>query len=109
MTRAHEKTPVSDVIIESDACGRTGGGPIEPSIVCASFMVMGVGTLLLVMLGGVVTVELIWMLLPNAVRHIVVEGGSEVFLTLGASLLASERWEVGCMLGGEKVLASCRI
>jgi activator of 2-hydroxyglutaryl-CoA dehydratase len=72
-------------------------------------MVVGVGTLLLVMLGGVVTVELIRTLLPNAVRHVVVEGGSEVFPTLGASLLASERREVGCMLGREKVLDSRRI
>lgn len=96
--------------MESDARGRTGGGPIEPSTVRAGFMVVGVGTLLLVVLGGVVTVELIRTLLPNAVTRVVVEGDSEVFPTLGASLLASERREAGRdVLGGEKVLDSRRI
>jgi hypothetical protein len=73
-------------------------------------MVVGVGTLLLVTLGGVVTVELIRTLLPNAETRVVVEGGSEVFPALGASLLASERREIGRdVLGGEKVLDSRRI
>lgn len=95
--------------MESDARGRTGG-PIKPSIVRAGFMVVGVGTLLVVVLGGVVAVELIRTLLPNAVTRVVVEGGSEVFPALGASLLASERREVGRnVLGGEKVLDSRRI
>lgn len=96
--------------MESDARGRTGGGPIDPSIVRAGLMVVGVGTLLLVVLGGVVTVELIRTLLPKAATRVVVEGGSDVFPTLGASLLASERREAGRdVLGGEKVLDSRRI
>ena len=96
--------------MESDARGRTGGGPIELSIVRAGFMVVGVGTLLLAVLGGVVTVELIRTLLPRAVTRVVVDGGSEIFPTLGASLLASERREAGrVVLGGEKVLDSRRI
>ena len=48
-TRAWE-IPVGDVVVESDARGRTGGGLIEPSTVRADFMVVGVGTLLLVVL-----------------------------------------------------------
>jgi hypothetical protein len=51
-TRAWE-IPVGDVVVESDARGRTGGGLIEPSTVRVGFMVVGVGTLLLVVLGGV--------------------------------------------------------
>ena len=35
-TRAWE-IPVGDVVVESDARGRTGGGPIEPSTVRAGF------------------------------------------------------------------------
>ena len=108
-TRAWE-IPVGDVVVESDARGRTGGGLIEPSTVRAGFMVVGVGTLLLVVLGGVVTIELIETLLPKAVARAVVVGGAEAFPTLGASLLASERREIGRdVLGGEKVLDSRRV
>jgi hypothetical protein len=87
--------PVGDVIMESNAHGRTGGDPIEPSTVRAGFMAMGIGTLLLVMLEGIVTIEFTQTLFPKAVTHIAVTGGLEVFPTLGASLLASERWGVG--------------
>jgi hypothetical protein len=44
-TRAWE-IPVGDVVVESDARGRTGGGPIEPLTVRAGFMVVGVGDLI---------------------------------------------------------------
>ena len=107
-TRAWE-IPVGDVVVESDARGRTGAGPIEPSTVRAGFMVVGVGTLLPAVLGGVVTTELIRTLLPKAVTRVAVAGGSEVFPTLGASLPASERRETGRdVLGGEKALDSRR-
>jgi hypothetical protein len=104
-------TPVGDVEVESDARGRTGGGPIEPSIDRAGFTVVGVGTLVLdAVLGGVVAVALIRTLLPKAVTRAVIGGSSEVFPALGASLLASERREVGRdVFGGEKVLDSRRV
>jgi hypothetical protein len=103
-------TAVGDVVVESDARGRTGGGPKELSIVRAGLTVVGVGTLLLgAVLGGVVVVALIRTLLPKAVTRAIVEGGSEVFPALGASLLASERREAGRVFGGEKVLDSRRI
>jgi hypothetical protein len=74
-------------------------------------MVVGVGTLVLdAVLGGVVAVALIRTLLPKAVTRAVIGGGSEVFPALGASLLASERREVGRdVFGGEKVLDSRRV
>lgn len=109
-TRVEDTTPVGDVVVESDARGRTEGGPIEPSTARAGFMVDGVGILLLdAALGGVVDVVLIRTLLPSAVTRAVVEGGSEVFPALGASLLASERRDVGRVFGGEKVVDSRRI
>ena len=100
-----DTTPVGDVVAESDARGRTGGGPIEPSTARAGFMVDGVGILLLdAVLGGVVDVALIRTLLPSAVTRAVVEDSSEVFPALGASLLASERREAGRVFGGERVV-----
>ena len=64
-------------MVESDARGRAGGGPIEPSIVRAGFTVVGVRTLPLdVVLGGVVAVVLIRTLLPKVVTRATVEGGS---------------------------------
>jgi len=105
-----DPTPVGDVVVESDARGRTGGGPIEPSTARAGFMVDGVGILLLdAVLGGVVDVVLIRTLLPSAVTRAVIEGGSEVFPALGASLLASERRDAGRVFGGERVVDSRRI
>jgi hypothetical protein len=102
-------TPVGDVMVESDARGRTGGGPIEPSTVRVGFTVVGVGTLLFdAEVGGVVVVVLIRTLLPKVVTRATVEGGSEVFPALGASLLASERRDAGRVFGGEKVLDSRR-
>ena len=95
--------------VESDARGRIGGGPIEPSTVRAGFMVVGVGTLLPVVLEGVVKIEFIRMLFLKAAIRVAVEGGSEVFQTLGASLPASERWATGRdVLGGEKIVDSRR-
>jgi hypothetical protein len=44
-TRAWE-IPVGDVVVESDARGRTGGGPIKPLTVRAGFMVVGIGDLI---------------------------------------------------------------
>ena len=71
-------------------------------------MVVGVGTLLPVVLGGIVTIKFIRSPFPKAVTCVAVAGGSEDFPTLGASL-ASEGWGIGCdMLGGEKVLDSRR-
>jgi TRAP-type uncharacterized transport system fused permease subunit len=94
-------------VVESDACGQVGGGPIKPSIVRAGFMVVGVGTLLLdVVLGGVVAVALIRTLLPKVVTRATVEGDSKVFPAVCASLLASEKRD---MLSGEKELDSRRI
>jgi hypothetical protein len=93
-TRAWE-IPVGDVVVESDAHGQTGGDLIKPSTVRAGFMAVGIGTLLPVMLEGVVTIEFTRMLFPKAVTRVAVAGGSKVFPTLGASLLASERWGVG--------------
>jgi hypothetical protein len=105
-----DTTPVGDVVVESDARGRTGGGPIEPSTARAGFMVDGVGILLLdAVLGGVVDVVLIRTLFPSAVTRAVVEDGSEVFPALGASLLASERRDTGRVFGGESVVDSRRI
>jgi hypothetical protein len=103
-------TPVGDVVVESDARGRVGGGPIEPSIVRAGFTVVGVGTLLFeVLLGGVTAVALIRTLLPKVVTRAVVEGGSEGFPTLGASLPASDRRDIGRDVhGGDKVVDSRR-
>jgi hypothetical protein len=72
--------PIGDVVVESNAHGRTGGGPIEPSTVHAGFMVVGVGTLLLVVLGSVVTLKLIQMLLPNAVTYVAITGGSSAIM-----------------------------
>jgi len=74
------------------------------------FTVVGVGTLLLdVLLGGVTAVALIRTLLSKVVTRAVVEGGSEVFPALGASLAASDRRDIGrVVLGGEKVLDSRR-
>ena len=97
-------------MVESDARGRAGGGPIEPSIVRAGFTVVGVRTLPLdVVLGGVAAVVLIRTLLPKVVTRATVEGGSTVFPVLGASLLASERRDIGrAVLGGEKELDSRR-
>ena len=95
--------PVGDVVVESDARGRTGGGPIEPSTVRTGFMVVGVGILLPVVLEGVVTIEFIRTLFPKAVTRVAVAGGSEVFPTLGASLPALERWgdKARCVGWGE--------
>jgi len=106
-TRVWE-TPVGDVVVESDARCRTGGGPIDPSIVRAGFTVVGVGTLLLdTVLGGVVAVELIRTLLPKVVMR---AGGSATFPALGTSLLASERRDAGReVIGGESVVDSRRI
>jgi hypothetical protein len=53
------RIPVSDIIVESDVYGRIGGGPIEPLTVHAGFMVVGVRTLLLVVLGSIITIKLI--------------------------------------------------
>jgi hypothetical protein len=109
-TRVWDTIPVGDVVVESDARGRTGGGPIEPSTARAGFMVEGVGILLLdAVLGGVVAVVLTRTLLPRAVTRAVVEGSSEGFPILGASLLASERRDAGRVFGGEKVVDSRRI
>ena len=109
-TRVWDTTPVGDVVVESDARGRTGGGPMEPSTARKGFTVVGVGILLLdAELGGVVDVVLIRTLLPKAVTRAVAEGGSEVFPALGASLLASERRDAGRVFGREKVLDSRRI
>lgn len=101
-------TPVGDVVVESDARGRAGGGPIAPSIVRVGFTVVGVGTLLLdVVLGGVVV--LIRTLLPKVATRVMVEGGSEAFPALSPSLLASDRRDAGRdVVGGEKVLDSRR-
>ena len=98
-------------MVERDARGRVGGGPIEPSIVRAGFTVVGVGNLLLdALLGGVVAVVFIRTLLPKVVTRATVEGGSEFFPALGASLAASERRDIGrAVLGGEKELDSRRV
>ena len=108
-------TPLGgDVVVERDArCRVAGGGPIEPSTVRVGLMVVGVGTLVLVVaLVGVVAVVFIRTLLPSVVTRAVVEGTSEAALpTFGASLLSSERRDAGRDVwpGGENVLDSRRI
>jgi hypothetical protein len=72
--------------------------------------VVGVGTLLSAVLVGVVDVALIRTLLPKVVTRATVDGASEVFPALGASLLASERRDAGRdVLFGEKAFDSRRI
>ena len=113
-TRECDTPVVGEVVVERDARCR-GGGPIEPSMaVRAGLMVVGVGTLLVVVPVGVVAVAFIRTLLPSVVTRaavVVVEDASETLPTLGASLLSSERRDAGreVWLGGEKVVDSRRV
>jgi len=103
--------PVGEVVVERDA--RCRGGPIDPSTaVRAGLTVVGVGTLLVAVVVGVVAGAFIRTLLPSVdTRAVVVEGASEVLPALGASLLSSERRDAGrdVWLGGEKVVESRRM
>jgi hypothetical protein len=115
-TRECDTPEVGEVVVERDARCR-GGGPIEPSTaVRAGLMVVGVGTLLVVVVApvGVVAVAFIRTLLPSVVTRaavVVVEDASEALPALGASLLSSERRDAGreVWLGGEKVVDSRRM
>jgi hypothetical protein len=96
------------VVAEREARWRAaGGGPIEPSIVRVGLMVVGVGSLLVVvvvLVGVVVAVEFMRTLLPSVVTP-------EALPAFGASLLSSERRDAGRdeWPGGENVVDSRRM
>jgi hypothetical protein len=63
---------MGEVVVESEARWRAGGGPIEPSIVRVGLTVVGVGSLLVVLVGDV-AVAFIRTLLPSVVTRVVVD------------------------------------
>jgi hypothetical protein len=103
---------MGEVVVESEARWRAGGGPIEPSIVRVGLTVVGVGSLLVVLVGDV-AVAFIRTLLPSVVTRVVVvvvEDASETLPAFGASLLSSERRDAGRdeWPGGEKAVVDSR-
>ena len=98
-TRVCDVDDTGEVVAESEA--RWRGGPI--SMVRAGLMVVGVGSLLVVLVGDVAAaaaaaaVAFIRTLLPSVVMRVVVveDTPSEALPAFGASLLSSERRDAG--------------
>ena len=95
-TRVCDVDDTGEVVAESEA--RWRGGPI--SMVRAGLMVVGVGSLLVVLVGDVAAaaaVAFMRTLLPSVVMRVVVveDTPSEALLAFGASLLSSERRDAG--------------
>ena len=95
-TRVCDVDDTGEVVAESEA--RWRGGPI--SMVRAGLMVVGVGSLLVVLVGDVAAaaaVAFIRTLFPSVVMRVVVveDTPSEALLAFGASLLSSERRDAG--------------